>query len=181
MGDRASTEKGNTQPAASSRLRSQLDHAFRQYGGFLLGAFTVPVMFAYHGPIGDWVDQLDHGAGYFPTDWWWAPLIVSSMLSNFLFTLMLFGPCVFLGGLLGRHPLRSGLLVCFVLQTIVLLVLHTILWPPQFQDHWFHYVLFPLSYICIYLGAMIPYLLGFSLRQLAILSLFASQTRTQSQ
>ncbi len=156
-------------PASHPCLRQRLILGLQNYGGFLLGAFTVPILFAYLEPIGDWVDQLDHGSGYFPTDWWWAPLILSSMLSNFLFTLIMFGPCVFLGGLLGRHPLRSGLLVCFALLTIVLIVLHSIMGSPKFQDHWLHYVTFPLSYLAFYLGATIPYLFGFSLKSLAIL------------
>jgi len=161
----------------SETLAQKIKESLRKYAGFVLGALTIPVMYTYQEPLPSWQANLYLGPAFFPPTWVLVPMLVNNVLANIVAIFYTFGFYNLLGGLLGTHRLRNGLLICIFTVTFDLIISILISGGIQLNRSWNSWIVLLASYLAVFLGAVVPYLLGFSLRRLLVLSVLCQPVK----
>jgi len=124
-----------------------------------------------------WGEAIYLSDALFPPAYWWVTIPLNSFTVGFLNVACLLGPYAFLGGLIGAHQMKTGLIICTLTIAGMLAVgMVAFGFEYNFLD-WLVWISLPLALLSNLLGVWVPYLLGFSIKRMLILSLFSQKSR----
>ncbi|MEM1060666.1 MAG: hypothetical protein AAGK14_15755 [Verrucomicrobiota bacterium] len=143
----------------------------RCYGGFLLGALTLPLTFiTFRDFLTAAAFALRLDPALFPDAANpWAETLVNNLLYGFFVSAFMLGGYAFLGGLWGGHSLGAGLAISAVTMLAILLVGYVYEGMPNLDRRGWLAAALTTAHLGNLLGVIVPYLAGFSARRLALL------------
>lgn len=158
-------------------MKRYLPDIFYRFGGFLLGGLTVFWTLEHIETIQQWGESIHISAANFPPTYWWVNILINTLTVGFLNVACLLGLFGFLGGLIGAHKLSTGLVIC-ALTIAGMISVGIYIHGYDFQpDYWLFWVAFLLALLSNLFGIWVPYLLGFSIKRLVLLSFFSTRRK----